>query len=299
MVMPESYPQGLRCTRLFAPEIATASALFLSLTIVYTLSYSTQAANLTAVAPGEARPVTRVAFRVAGVLRHLRASLRWAAKIGLITQAPAVLMPKTGKRRRAKGRPLTPTEQKSLLAAVPQIAGKKHAPAWEFYLRCLLASGLRLAESLRLSWDSSPVRLQLTGRDYPCIVFHGEGQKSGEDEILPTWSNPLPASEVSRTVTAIGKAAGIVTGRNGSHASCHDLRRTFGTAWALKVAPVVLMRLMRHASIQTTMEYYVDIDVNDIAKVLWTVPRTVPRSGRKAKTAPQKPRQKRRERLAG
>jgi hypothetical protein len=33
--------------------------------------------------------------------------------------------------------------------------------------------------------------------------------------------------------------------------------------------PAVLRRLMRHASIQTTMGYYVDIDASDVADDLW------------------------------
>lgn len=31
----------------------------------------------------------------------------------------------------------------------------------------------------------------------------------------------------------------------------------------------MLQRLMRHAHIQTTMQYYVDLDVDDIADEVW------------------------------
>jgi integrase len=41
------------------------------------------------------------------------------------------------------------------------------------------------------------------------------------------------------------------------YASLHDLRRSFGERWALRVMPTVLMDLMRHESIQTTMKHYV------------------------------------------
>ena len=41
------------------------------------------------------------------------------------------------------------------------------------------------------------------------------------------------------------------------------------TRWAKKVMPAVLQRLMRHADIQTTMSYYVNIDATDIADGLW------------------------------
>lgn len=56
---------------------------------------------------------------------------------------------------------------------------------------------------------------------------------------------------------------------DGKRASAHDLRRTFGTRWARKVMPAVLQRLMRHANIGTTMQYYVDLAVDEMADDLW------------------------------
>ena len=35
------------------------------------------------------------------------------------------------------------------------------------------------------------------------------------------------------------------------------------------MAPAILQKLMRHASIQTTMGYYVDLDVDEMADELW------------------------------
>jgi len=52
-------------------------------------------------------------------------------------------------------------------------------------------------------------------------------------------------------------------------ASVHDLRRSFDSRWSRKVTPAVLKRLMRHADIETTMRYYVDLDADDIAAELW------------------------------
>jgi hypothetical protein len=43
----------------------------------------------------------------------------------------------------------------------------------------------------------------------------------------------------------------------------------FGSRWAKRVKTPVLMRLMRHASIETTMGYYVDLNVDDMADDLW------------------------------
>ncbi len=61
----------------------------------------------------------------------------------------------------------------------------------------------------------------------------------------------------------------VVNAADGKTASAHDLRRTFGTRWAKRVMPAVLRKLMRHASIETTMGYYVDLDVDEMADDLW------------------------------
>lgn len=85
---------------------------------------------------------------------------------------------------------------------------------------------------------------------------------------------------VSKLVVRIGKAAGVVvrtkrdrkTGepaRVVKYASPHDLRRSFGERWASRVMPQVLMQLMRHESIDTTLRYYVGRNAQKTADVLW------------------------------
>jgi integrase len=72
----------------------------------------------------------------------------------------------------------------------------------------------------------------------------------------------------------IGKKSAVVvhvdpaTGRK-KYASAHDFRRAFGDRWALRVMPRVLMQLMRHESIETTMRYYVGRSVQATADVVW------------------------------
>jgi len=53
------------------------------------------------------------------------------------------------------------------------------------------------------------------------------------------------------------------------YASAHDLRRAFGTRWARRVMPTVLRELMRHATIDTTMRYYVGQNAEATAETLW------------------------------
>lgn len=80
---------------------------------------------------------------------------------------------------------------------------------------------------------------------------------------------------------AIGKAAGVKIkdrtkldedGKPVTVAQCasaHDLRRSFGFRWSRRVMPAVLKELMRHASIETTMTFYVGQNAEATADELW------------------------------
>jgi hypothetical protein len=77
-------------------------------------------------------------------------------------------------------------------------------------------------------------------------------------------------SRVGRYISAIGKKANVVVDKQAKRfATAHGLRRAFGTRRARKVKPHILMALMRHASITTTMSYYVREDAQDVANELW------------------------------
>jgi integrase len=59
---------------------------------------------------------------------------------------------------------------------------------------------------------------------------------------------------IIRTVSAIGRRVDVVVdGASGKTASARDLRRAFGTRWSELAVPAVLRKLMRHASIETTL----------------------------------------------
>jgi hypothetical protein len=90
---------------------------------------------------------------------------------------------------------------------------------------------------------------------------------------------PIDPHHVGKLVGMIGEKAGVVVDpTEGKTATIHDLRRTFGSKWARKVMPAVLQRLMRHASIQTTMRYYIDLNVDEMADELWASHKTGPES---------------------
>ncbi len=53
-------------------------------------------------------------------------------------------------------------------------------------------------------------------------------------------------------------------------AAAYDLRRSFGLRWADRVKPPILQQLMRHASITTTLTFYVQTNVEEMAEAVWS-----------------------------
>lgn len=232
---------------------------------------------------------------VAKILRHLRGALNWAYEIGLSTYKPRVRIPKSSRRKMSRGRPLTAAEVQRMIDAVDSVIAPSLADEWKSLIECLNLSGLRISEAITLSWDSPPVQLDFDGRR-PKIRWHAEGQKNRLDALTPitpdfyNWlqerkakvgpvfqlktMHPLKGEVLSslgtvvKKVSAIGRESGVLVSKS-KHATAHDLRRTFGSRWALKVHPIVLKTMMRHSTIETTMKYYIEIDSDKVADTLW------------------------------
>lgn len=132
-------------------------------------------------------------------LAHLRSYLNWAASMELIPRTP--IFPKFKQARAVKvmkGRPITPTEFKRMLNAIPDVikindkheAGKEKkaivVESWKFYLRGLWFSGLRLTESLILSWDNEEgLLVDLHSHKYPMLRIRAEAEKGNKDRLMP------------------------------------------------------------------------------------------------------------------
>jgi integrase len=139
---------------------------------------------------------------------------------------------------------------------------------WRAYIATAWYSGMRRNEMLDLTWESTE-RPRVSFSDKR-ILIPAAYNKSGEDQWIPLhpelagilvalpnktgfvfpFRNP---DEVSKKFTKLAKSLGLKI-------TLHDLRRSFGSRYASVVPAPVLQRLMRHASITTTLNFYTNVD---------------------------------------
>ncbi len=231
-------------------------------------------------------------------LRNLRKMLQWATRQGMFATCPHVDMPKGSSKGKSKGRPVTVEEFPRMLQRTAKEVGEEQADSWKFLLRGLFLGGPRLNEAITLSWDTDAedvISVDMSGQ-YPMFAIPTDADKSRKQRLLPMAPEfahlleTIPDDErvgnvfrlmfrrnrdtdtrrdtVTKQISAIGKAAGIRVSAS-KHASAHDLRRSFGCRWADKVKPHILMQLMRHDDIKTTMEFYVQSGADEVAEAVW------------------------------
>ena len=92
---------------------------------------------------------------------------------------------------------------------------------------------------------------------------------------------PLTLSGVSLMITKLAKRAGVKL-------SMKTLRKGFGSRYAGKVPAQVLQRLMRHANISTTMDFYANID-QDVEDAVLGAQRNSSRNGEPVRTSDAQP----------
>lgn len=240
-------------------------------------------------------------------LATLKSALRWATRMGLLYQAPAIEMPsRAGDKMR--GRPITGEEFDRLIDAAPKIVGDTEAPSWKRLLQGLWLSGLRLNEALNVWWDrDDQLRVDMDGRR-PMLWIPAHLDKGRKNRALPITPDfagmlqetpeaerrgrvfklprELTRSGVSHVLADIGAKAGVKVDERTKgeatvvkYATAHDLRRSFGERWAARVMPNVLQELMRHEHISTTMKFYVGRNAERTADAVWAAMGTLLRDG--------------------
>lgn len=225
---------------------------------------------------------------------HIMAALRWAEEVEVIKQRPKpprLSRVPTGSR----GRPLTLEEFERMCSFLPVVVGES-ADRWKWNLEAMWLSGFRLGETFCLHWEQQVEGHYLIGldTDRPKVFIDQNAEKAFQNRVLPltpdfaehlrtipsnrrngtVWKWPLSrgyttnAKTVGKRISELGRLAKIKTGKS-KYASAHDLRRSFGARWAMKVQPFVLRTLMRHASVTTTERFYVGNDADRVADVLY------------------------------
>ena len=199
-------------------------------------------------------------------LQFLHTALAWAVEQKMLPACPKFPGIKVPKK---KPQPIPAESFERLLAKAPD--ANMHG-----YLLAGWLGGLRLGEAAELEWEpTDKVPWVDLGRNR--IVFPAEFVKAVEDQWVPldpllrqalealprygkkvfrfvdTAGKPLTRSGISDRVTDLAKKAGV-------RLTMHSLRKGFGCRYAGKVSAHVLQRLMRHANIKTTLDYYANID---------------------------------------
>jgi integrase len=202
-------------------------------------------------------------------LEFLHTALSWAVGQKLlpsVPQFPAVRVPKKDPQ------PVAEEAFERLLARAPDANMRA-------YLLCGWRAGLRLEEAYLLEWeptDAAPwVDLANDRIVLPAELVKGvrdqwvplDPELRRELEALPRHGKrvfrfidtrkgrggPISAGGVSDRVARLAKKAGV-------RLTMKSLRRGFGCRYAAKVPAQVLQKLMRHARIKTTMDYYANVD---------------------------------------
>jgi integrase len=169
------------------------------------------------------------------------------------------------------------------------------------YLLTGWLAGLRLNEALQLEWEPTEEAPYL---DLPRdrIILPAGFVKADKDQWLPLDPElrkvlealprhgrrvfrfvnrrgvPLTDNGVSQRVSDLAERAGV-------RLTMKALRRGFGCRYAGKVSAHVLQRLMRHANLKTTLDYYANID-DAVEEAVFGPKRNTPRNSEAAAEPP-------------
>jgi integrase len=203
-------------------------------------------------------------------LVSLKTALAWAVGQKLLPSLPTFPKIKVPKK---KPQPIPAESFEKLLEKAPD-------PAWRAFLLCGWWGGLRLSEALYLEWEPSDERPWVDFAENR-IVLPAVFAKSDEDQWVPLHpvlrealeglsrdgrrvfpfrsrktGGPLTRNGATNRVLMLARKAGVKL-------SMHKLRKGFGCRAAKmlgKGGAAMLHELMRHSSMQVTMDYYASVD---------------------------------------
>lgn len=211
-------------------------------------------------------------------LQFLHTALKWAADQKLIPAVPRFPAVKVPKRRPQ------PVPAESFEKLQPKAGDDRQMRA---FLNCGWLAGLRLNEARLLEWEETDKApwVDFAGRR---IVVPADFAKAVEDQWVPLDPVLREALEalprrgrrvfhfdaidgrgdreiaditVSSRLRKLAQSAGVKL-------TMKSLRKSFGCRYAGRHPAQVLRRLMRHASIKTTMDYYANVDAAVVEAVL-------------------------------
>jgi integrase len=202
-------------------------------------------------------------------LTFLHCALAWAASQKMLPAVPAFPAVKVPKKRPQ------PVPAESFERLVGRAGDDLNMRA---FVLCGWRAGLRLGEAHALEWERADVAPYLD-LDRDRIVLPAAMVKADEDQWLPLdgelraalealtppprsgrvfhfptrAGTPAALATVSRRVVLLARKAGV-------RLTMKTLRRGFGCYYAAREPAQVLQRLMRHANIKTTMDFYCNVD---------------------------------------
>jgi integrase len=208
-------------------------------------------------------------YTMRNYLVALKTVLGWAVEQKLLPALPTFPTVKVPKK---KPQPIAAESFEKLLEKAPD-------ELWRAYLLCGWWAGLRLSEARQLRWNPSD--------DFPWVEFErnrialpAKFAKSNEDQWVPLHpllrealaalphtslqvfpfrsrytGGPMTRNAITHAIRTMAKRAGVKL-------SMHRLRKGFGCRVAKQLgkgnAPI-LHELMRHSSMQITMDYYASV----------------------------------------
>lgn len=208
------------------------------------------------------------AVTIRNYLTAIQTAMRWAAEQRLIPSVPKFPHIKVSITKP----PIVPAE------SVERLFARAKTPSMRALFGLAWFAGLRISEAMELRWERSDLHPYLD-LDANRIIFPPASQKNGQDQWVPLHRElrvmlanldrvgdkvlDLPGRDGDRSRGALSSVVCRMARQAGVKLSMHRLRKGFGSRLAKargKAGAAILHRMMRHSSMQVTMDYYAHVD---------------------------------------